>query len=70
MTNRFIKIKRRFFVITTISFTASTLFSSCSSPTSSSNNALNASATTDANTVATRQEEKIKVGVSPVPAGV
>ncbi|QLE41586.1 hypothetical protein FD723_14945 [Nostoc sp. C052] len=69
MKNTLIKINRRFFVITAISFTASTLFASCSSPNSPSNTAVNTSAKTTANTVATTQEEKIKVGVSPVPAG-
>ena len=65
------KINRRFFVITIAYFAASTVFTSCSSPANNSatNTAVTASTTTAANTVTTKPKEKIKVGVSPVPAG-
>jgi D-methionine transport system substrate-binding protein len=69
MTNHFIKINRRFFLVAVTSFAASTVFASCSSPQNNSATAPNLSATTAANTVATATKEKIKVGVSPVPAG-
>lgn len=62
-------IKRRFFVIATASFLATV--TSCSSPQNNgtTTTASNPTATTAANTVATGVKEKIKVGVSPVPAG-
>ncbi|BAY21474.1 putative lipoprotein [Calothrix sp. NIES-2100] len=61
-------IKRRFFVIATASFIATV--TSCSSPQNNAANTTNSpTATTAANTVATGAKEKIKVGVSPVPAG-
>ncbi|QIR35943.1 hypothetical protein HCG51_03665 [Tolypothrix sp. PCC 7910] len=62
-------IKRRFFVIATASFIATV--TSCSSPQNNgtTTTATNPTATTAANTVATGAKEKIKVGVSPVPAG-
>ena len=61
-------IKRRFFVIATASFIATV--TSCSAPQNNAANTTNSpTATTAANTVATGAKEKIKVGVSPVPAG-
>ncbi|WP_214431229.1 MetQ/NlpA family ABC transporter substrate-binding protein [Dendronalium phyllosphericum] len=65
-----INIKRRFFLIAITSFAASTVFSSCSSPqnNSATNTSANPSATPAANTT-TATREKIKVGVTPVPAG-
>jgi len=68
----FTKTNRRFFLIATASFVASAVFSSCTRP--QNNSAANApasspTATTAANTAATGTKEKIKVGVSPVPAG-
>ncbi|MFQ4143610.1 MetQ/NlpA family ABC transporter substrate-binding protein [Chlorogloeopsis sp. ULAP02] len=64
------KINRRFFLITVASFTA-TIFSSCTSlqNNGTANTANSPTATTAANTIATGTKEKIKVGVSPVPAG-
>ncbi|GBE91407.1 MetQ/NlpA family ABC transporter substrate-binding protein [Nostoc cycadae] len=66
-----ININRRFFVIAITSFAASTVFASCSSPQNNSavNTNVNPSATTAANTTTTPAKEKIKVGVTPVPAG-
>ncbi|BAY08956.1 putative periplasmic protein [Calothrix sp. NIES-2098] len=61
-------IKRRFFVIATASFLATV--TSCSSQQNNATNTTNSpTATTAANTVATKAKDKIKVGVSPVPAG-
>ncbi|MBD2451874.1 NLPA lipoprotein [Nostoc sp. FACHB-152] len=64
-------MNRRFFVIAITSFAASTIFSSCSSPqnNSAANTTANLSATPAANTTTTTTKEKIKVGVTPVPAG-
>ncbi|MFN6486962.1 MULTISPECIES: MetQ/NlpA family ABC transporter substrate-binding protein [unclassified Nostoc] len=64
-------INRRFFLIAITSFAASTIFSSCSSPqnNSAANTSTNSSATLAANTTTTATKEKIKVGVTPVPAG-
>ncbi|MBD2495275.1 MetQ/NlpA family ABC transporter substrate-binding protein [Nostoc sp. FACHB-280] len=64
-------INRRFFLIAITSFAASTVFASCSSPQNNSavNTNVNPSATTAANTTTTPAKEKIKVGVTPVPAG-
>ncbi|MEH1944780.1 MAG: MetQ/NlpA family ABC transporter substrate-binding protein [Nostoc sp.] len=64
-----IKINRRFFLIAVTSFAASTVFTSCSSTNSASNTAPNPAATPAANTVATATKEKVKIGVTPVPAG-
>ncbi|BAY49567.1 putative lipoprotein [Scytonema sp. HK-05] len=67
-----IRTKRRFFLLTAASFTASLVFSSCAAPqnSSTSNTAVSSpTATTASNTTATGAKEKIKVGVSPVPAG-
>lgn len=63
-----IKINRRFFLIAVTSFAASTVFTSCSSPNSASNTAPNPAATPAAN-IATTTKEKVKIGVTPVPAG-
>lgn len=61
--------KRRLFLIVTTSFVVTTLFSSCSSsPNDSASNTASTSAPT-ANTVANAAKEKIKVAVTPVPAG-
>lgn len=64
-------INRRFFLIAVTSFAASTIFSSCSSPqnNSATNTTTNPSVTPAANTTTTGAREKIKVGVTPVPAG-
>lgn len=62
-----IKINRRFFIITAASFAASTIFSSCAAP--QNNSATNTTATSSAITAANTTKEKIKVGVTPVPAG-
>ncbi|MCF4969921.1 hypothetical protein CV014_23785 [Nostoc sp. CMAA1605] len=66
-----INLNRRFLLIAVTSFAASTVFSSCSSPqnNNTANTTANPSATTAANTTATTAKEKIKVGVTPVPAG-
>ncbi|MCC5636955.1 NLPA lipoprotein [Nostoc sp. CHAB 5844] len=66
-----INLNRRFFLIAITSFAASTVFSSCSSPqnNSATNTFTNPSATPAANTTTTGTKEKIKVGVTPVPAG-
>ncbi|BBD57675.1 putative lipoprotein [Nostoc sp. HK-01] len=66
-----ININRRFFVIAITSFAASTIFSSCSSPqnNSAASTTANISATPAANTTTSATKEKIKVGVTPVPAG-
>lgn len=66
-----INMTRRLFLIAVTSFAASTVFSSCSSPQNNSavNTTANSSATTATNTTATQAKEKIKVGVTPVPAG-
>ncbi|MBD2454073.1 NLPA lipoprotein [Nostoc sp. FACHB-87] len=63
-------INRRFFLLAVVSFTASTVFTSCSSAqNNSANTNTNPSATPASNTTTTATKEKIKVGVSPVPAG-
>jgi D-methionine transport system substrate-binding protein len=62
-----IKIHRRFFVMAAVSFTASTVFASCTAP-QNNGTASSPTATTAAN-VTTSTKEKIKVGVTPVPAG-
>ncbi|GAA6623981.1 MetQ/NlpA family ABC transporter substrate-binding protein [Scytonema sp. NUACC26] len=64
------QIKRRFFVIAVASFTA-TVFTSCGSlqNNNTTNTASNPIAKTAANTVVTGTKEKIKIGVTPVPAG-
>ncbi|MEH2448331.1 MAG: MetQ/NlpA family ABC transporter substrate-binding protein [Nostoc sp.] len=62
-----ININRRFFLIAFTSFAASTVFSSCSSP--QNNSAANPSAAAIANTSITGGKDKIKVGVTLVPAG-
>lgn len=65
-----INLNRRFFLIAVTSFATSTVFSSCSSPqNNTANTDVNPSATTPANTTTTAAKEKIKVGVTPVPAG-
>jgi D-methionine transport system substrate-binding protein len=66
----YLKINRRFFLITATSFFASIVFSSCAAPQNNSATNITAtpSATTAANTT-TGAKEKIKVGVTPVPAG-
>ncbi|MBD2433452.1 MULTISPECIES: MetQ/NlpA family ABC transporter substrate-binding protein [Fischerella] len=65
-----IKINRRFFFIVFTSFTA-TIFTSCSSPQNNgtTNTVTSPTATTAANAFASGTKEKIKVGVTPVPAG-
>ncbi|MEH2465402.1 MetQ/NlpA family ABC transporter substrate-binding protein [Nostoc sp.] len=62
-----ININRRFFLIAVTSFAASTVFSSCSSP--QNNSAANPSAAPATNITTIAAKEKIKVGVTPVPAG-
>ena len=66
-----INTNRRFFLIAFTSFAASTVFSSCSSSQNNSltNTTANTSAASVANTSTTGAKDKIKVGVTPVPAG-
>ncbi|BAZ33497.1 putative lipoprotein (plasmid) [Cylindrospermum sp. NIES-4074] len=67
-----IKTNRRFFLIAFTSFAAFTVFSSCSSPQNNSvanTTTKNTSAVSSANTSTTGAKDKIKVGVTPIPAG-
>lgn len=66
-----ININRRLFLIAFISFAASTVFSSCSSPqnNSAANTTTNPSVAPVGNASTAGAKEKIKVGVTPVPAG-
>jgi D-methionine transport system substrate-binding protein len=66
-----IKTNRRFFLIALTSFTASTVFSSCSLSQNNfaSNTTVNPSTAPVGNTSTTGVKDKIKVGVTPVPAG-
>lgn len=66
-----IKTNRRFFLIALTSFTASTVFSSCSLSQNNfaSNTTVNPSTAPVGNTSTTGVQDKIKVGVTPVPAG-
>jgi D-methionine transport system substrate-binding protein len=65
---RFDKVNRRFFVTALASLSASIVFASCTTPQTASNSPADASPAA-ASPVATAEQNPLKVGVSPVPAG-